>query len=86
MWAKEPLFRLLVCGGDGTLGWVLSQIDKKIGTRKDLPWPIVGIIPLGTGSLHHLNAPCHSHTKNIFYQEMICLVHVDGEQVIREYP
>ena len=38
----------MVCGGDGTAGWVLSSIDE---CSKDLACrePPVAIIPLGTG-------------------------------------
>ncbi|ROT84296.1 Diacylglycerol kinase beta [Penaeus vannamei] len=41
-----PNVRVIVCGGDGTIGWILEQMDK-------VQWsvaPCVGIIPLGTGN------------------------------------
>ncbi|XP_053979829.1 diacylglycerol kinase eta isoform X3 [Hylaeus volcanicus] len=39
-------FRILVCSGDGSVGWVLSEIDR-LGMHKQCQ---VGVLPLGTGN------------------------------------
>jgi len=39
-------FQILVCGGDGTVSWIISVLEKMTLKR----WPPIGILPLGTGN------------------------------------
>lgn len=41
-----PGIRVVCCGGDGTVGWVLASLDRIAPTSR----PPVGVIPLGTGN------------------------------------
>ncbi|XP_064615103.1 LOW QUALITY PROTEIN: diacylglycerol kinase delta-like [Liolophura sinensis] len=46
LFQKFDPFRILVCGGDGSIGWVLSEIDK-LDLHKQCQ---VGVLPFGTGN------------------------------------
>uniref|UniRef100_A0A8C5SZQ1 Diacylglycerol kinase n=1 Tax=Laticauda laticaudata TaxID=8630 RepID=A0A8C5SZQ1_LATLA len=46
LFQKFSTFRILVCGGDGSVSWVLSEIDS-LGLHKQCQ---LGVLPLGTGN------------------------------------
>lgn len=41
-------YKILVCGGDGTIGWVLQCLDN-VGQDSECSSPPCAIVPLGTG-------------------------------------
>jgi diacylglycerol kinase (ATP) len=43
-----PYFKIIVCGGDGTVGWALSCLDN-VGQDALCDSPPMAIVPLGTG-------------------------------------
>lgn len=49
-------YKILVCGGDGTIGWVLQCLDN-VGQDSQCNSPPCAIVPLGTGKFHHLLLP-----------------------------
>ncbi|XP_077593772.1 diacylglycerol kinase zeta-like isoform X2 [Stigmatopora nigra] len=46
LYRKVHNLRILACGGDGTVGWILSSLDE-LGLN---PQPPVAVLPLGTGN------------------------------------
>ncbi|GFR16056.1 diacylglycerol kinase iota, partial [Trichonephila clavata] len=46
LYKRVPNLRILACGGDGTVGWILSVLDDlKVSTS-----PPIAVLPLGTGN------------------------------------
>ncbi|XP_037534333.1 diacylglycerol kinase delta [Nematolebias whitei] len=46
LFQRFDTFRILVCGGDGSVGWVLSEIDALMLHKQCQ----LGVLPLGTGN------------------------------------
>ena len=49
MFRKIERYKILVCGGDGTIGWVLQCLDN-VGQDSLCNNPPCAIVPLGTGN------------------------------------
>lgn len=53
LYRRVPGTRLLACGGDGTVGWLLSCLDRLAGPAPGdtaCAQAAVGVLPLGTGN------------------------------------
>ncbi|KAK4337252.1 hypothetical protein RND71_043721 [Anisodus tanguticus] len=46
LYRKVPNLRILICGGDGTVNWLLSTLDE----LDFHPNPSIAVLPLGTGN------------------------------------
>lgn len=44
-----PKYKILVCGGDGTVGWVLQCLDN-VGQDAVCQSPPIAVLPIGTGN------------------------------------
>ena len=60
MFRNIPYFRILVCGGDGTVGWALSCLDN-VGQDAKCSSPPMAIVPLGTGQCSYTLSNCIKH-------------------------
>lgn len=49
MFRHIKYYKILVCGGDGTIGWVLQCLDN-VGQDSECSSPACAIVPLGTGN------------------------------------
>ena len=47
LFSNLPKLRIMVCGGDGTVAWILQALEELVEID---PKPPVGILPLGTGN------------------------------------
>ncbi|KAL7064199.1 hypothetical protein AAHC03_05386 [Spirometra sp. Aus1] len=46
---QVPSYKIVVCGGDGTIGWTLSCLDS-VGQDAFCHSPPIAVLPLGTGN------------------------------------
>ncbi len=77
---------MLVVGGDGTIGWILSVLDKlqQQFAAQEEPWhwalPPVAVLPLGTGEIpsSHVTPHVDSVLHIVLSVSLILLQHGDG--------
>lgn len=65
-------FKILVCGGDGSVGWALSCLDN-VGQDAQCQSPPMAVIPLGTGHMIaiFLRLTCYARMHIVMYRAMI---------------
>ncbi|XP_069785735.1 diacylglycerol kinase epsilon isoform X2 [Narcine bancroftii] len=73
---------VLVCGGDGTVGWVLDAIDEMKYKGQGQSVPRVAILPLGTGNDLSCTLGWGASYNGDFTAEHILRQVLDGETVL----
>ena len=62
---------MLICGGDGTVGWVLSCLDDVVQEMK-CKLPASAVLPLGTGKWIFTNYSCSPRFRaNLFPESKV---------------
>ena len=62
---------MLICGGDGTVGWVLSCLDDVVQEMK-CKLPASAVLPLGTGKWIVTNYSCSPRFRaNLFPESKV---------------
>ena len=79
--APSERWKLFVCGGDGTVAWVLSVCDEFCWDDETCPRPVICVIPMGTGNdLSRALGWGGGFTDDVDVRELLDRMESDGEE------